>query len=36
MGTTQRMNIKLAPTCYWGPADSYDPRIIGLLYIGWR
>ena len=36
MGTTQRMNTNLAPICYWGPVDSYDPCIIGLLYIGWR
>ena len=34
MGTTQHMNTKLAPMCYWGPVDSYDPHIIGLLYIG--
>jgi len=34
MGTTQCMNTKLALMCYCGPVDSYDPHIIGLLYIG--
>jgi len=31
---SQHMNTKLAPQCYRGPVDSYDPHIIGLFYIG--
>ena len=32
--TSQCMNTKVAPVCCRGPVETYDPHIMGLLYIG--